>query len=193
MRPLKPRYVSKDVTARFDCAFWFGDLNFRVERKFDETMKILEQIHQQPSPSYECLLVNDQLQKMMEKGVAFSGFQEPFPISFPPTYKYTIGSDSFDFVNQRVPSFTDRILYRSKRPGHISCDFYDWIPSMKSSDHRPVASLMKCQLKPGRDNIPLNAGSFNRAVYLEALNRRANELPESEILERRGSLVCAIS
>lgn len=91
-----------------------------------------------------------------------------------------------------MPSFTDRILYKTKRPGHVNCVLYDWIPQVKTSDHRPVMALMRCQLRPGRDNIPLNAGSFNRNIYLEALNRRAEEI-ESEADERRGSFVCVLS
>lgn len=79
-----------------------------------------------------------------------------------------------------------------QRPGHISCIQYDWIPDFETSDHKPVYALLEVRLKPGRDNLPLNAGSFNREIYIEALKRRADESDEA-IAVRRGSLVCSIS
>ena len=49
------------------------------------------------------------------------------------------------------------------------------IPDIKTSDHKPVFALMECQIRPGKDTIPLNAGLFKRDVYIEALRRRAEE------------------
>lgn len=112
--PLKPRYVSKNVSGRYDCVFWMGDLNFRVERPCKEVMEILEEIKHQSNPSMESLLQHDQLVKMMESGKVLHGFYEASTVHFPPTYKFIIGSSNYDCQNQRVPSFTDRILFRSK-------------------------------------------------------------------------------
>lgn len=279
LRPLKPRYISSDVTARFDVCFWVGDLNFRVERGYEETIQILEEIKAQkelarsgcvetgrikrilggrttvnnnlggkngednasntslqgsvssvdssgletslghtslghgqstsgqgssghgklprrtsePGTSmahecqrinsdthsidncYECLLRTDQLLKGMEERTIFNGFQEVSEITFAPTFKYDINGDNFDVEYHRVPSYTDRILARTKRPGHATCLAYDSIPDIKTSDHKPVFALMECQIRPGKDTIPLNAGLFKRDVYIEALRRRAEE------------------
>ena len=246
LRPLKPRYISGDVTARFDVCFWVGDLNFRVERGYEETIRILEEIKAQkelarsgcgetgrikrilgrgrtnvnnnnllggisgkngednasntslpgsvssvdssgleaagssvghtslghgqstsgqgssghetlsrrtsepgtsePGTSmahrssecqrlhsdthsidncYECLLRTDQLLKGMEERTIFNGFQEVSEITFAPTFKYDINGDNFDVEYHRVPSYTDRILARTKRPGHATCLAYD--------------------------------------------------------------------
>lgn len=50
-----------------------------------------------------------------------AGFDEA-PINFQPTYKYLIGCNEYD-SEKRIPSYTDRILFKNKRLGHISCKF----------------------------------------------------------------------
>lgn len=57
------------------------------------------------------LLQYDQLRRQKLKGNVFRGFIEG-PIDFPPTFKYDKNSDRFDSSSkQRVPAWTDRILY----------------------------------------------------------------------------------
>lgn len=176
LRPLKPRYVSNDVTARFDVVFWFGDLNFRVERTYDETLAILDGISVSSNPSsFDPLLKMDQLTRGLEDRSLFVGFNEVRPVCFPPTFKHTIDSQEYDRECQRVPSYTDRILVRTKRPGHVTCSAYDSIRGIQTSDHRPVMALVECQIRPGKDTIPLNAGLFKRDIYVEGLRRRAEE------------------
>jgi phosphatidylinositol-bisphosphatase len=49
---------------------------------------------------------------------------------------------------------------------------YNWVPEMNTSDHKPVFSLFGVRLRPGRDYATrLNAGSFNRNVYIEAFKK----------------------
>lgn len=196
LRPLKPRYISSDVTARFDIALWFGDLNFRVERSYDEAISILQEIKTgngsgDDSSLYEPLLRTDQLTKGLEERSIFTGFCEVGDVSFPPTFKHVINSEEYDQEYMRVPSYTDRILVRSKRPGHVKCLFYDSIRGIKTSDHRPVMSLVECEVRPGKDTIPLNAGLFKRDVYVEGLRRRAEEnFGEGST---KGSETCGVS
>ncbi|KMS65498.1 hypothetical protein BVRB_035390, partial [Beta vulgaris subsp. vulgaris] len=52
----------------------------------------------------------DELSGSQDSGPLSKGFIE-MPIEFPPTYKYTPFSDILIF-NDRIPSFTDRILFR---------------------------------------------------------------------------------
>lgn len=41
------------------------------------------------------------------------------PINFPPTYKYDIFSDDYDTSEKnRIPSWTDRVLFRKKKTEH---------------------------------------------------------------------------
>jgi len=137
----------------------------------------------------------DQLTLCIQRDLAFRNFDEPV-ITFPPTYKYDVDSDVYETQLKRIPSFTDRILYRSKRLGHIVNYQYNYVPSIRTSDHRPVFGLFKAQLMAGKDDIPLrdciplNAGSFNRDVYLEGLRRRAIEAGRNDTTHHDD---CAIS
>lgn len=186
---LKLQYQSKDVTARFDHVFWCGDLNFRLVNERSTVVGLLKDRRENKETTYESLLKFDQLRSAMLDGQAFFGFQEG-KIKFGPTYKFEVGSSQFDGVKLRVPSYTDRILYRSKRKGHIKCLLYDSIPLMQTSDHRPVYGLYETVIRPGRDNTRLSAGLFNRDVYLEAVRRRAAALEIRQSL--KASQVCVV-
>jgi hypothetical protein len=137
----------------------------------------------------------------IETGEIFQGFQEAGVIRFLPTYKYVIGSSRFDDVSKRVPSWTDRILYRVKA-GHakVDCKTYDSASSLLSSDHKPVYALFEVTLNAGRDaDVPLNAGLFNRDVYVNGLQRRRQLWSQMEKNSRQNSLndrrsnVCSLS
>jgi hypothetical protein len=61
------------------------------------------------------LLKRDQLIQEKKKGRIFQGFEEGV-VSFLPTYKYDKNSHKFDTSKkQRIPGWTDRILYMSHR------------------------------------------------------------------------------
>jgi len=82
---------------------------------------------------------------------AFKNFLEG-RITFEPTYKYDINTDTYDTSDKcRIPSYTDRILYRSRQKGNISCSYYDAIKEIKLSDHRPVFGLFEVNIRPGVD------------------------------------------
>ncbi|XP_076314929.1 inositol polyphosphate 5-phosphatase E-like isoform X2 [Tachypleus tridentatus] len=184
---LKPQCQSKDVTARFDNVFWCGDLNFRLTQKRDVIIKLLENRKIQNVLSCEMMLKHDQLQKAMKEGVAFRDFHEA-TITFVPSYKYNTGSSLFDSKKLRVPSYTDRVLFRHKKKGTVNCLLYDIAENINASDHKPVYALFEVCVKPGRDNIPLAAGLFNRDVYLEASRRRSAALESQD----QKSYVCSV-
>nr|CAB3256240.1 72 kDa inositol polyphosphate 5-phosphatase [Phallusia mammillata] len=155
----------------FDCVFWFGDLNFRI----NQPHHFMQQEVEDPSTYniWEALKC-DQLKRNMERGNVFHGFQET-EITFLPTYKFTPGSDKYDVsVKLRVPSYTDRILHKPCRSTSITCHHYNSVSSVKHSDHRPVYGLFDVSLKPGRNSAPLGKISFNHEVYMAAAKRRAN-------------------
>merc|ERR1712118_83419 len=59
------------------------------------------------------------------------------PIFFPPTYKFDTGTDTFDTSSKRrVPAWTDRILW--KGDDKITNVAYSSVPTLMTSDHRPV-------------------------------------------------------
>lgn len=141
-----------------DYAFWFGDLNFR----FDDIEKheVLNVITKSRTASSEeekvkavtQLYKNDQLSAVKKKGLAFLEFNETLP-KFLPTYKFQIGSkDNYDSEN-RIPAWTDRVLYRVNQESYnlnapmfkpkVEQLFYDCIPETNLSDHKPVVSLFR--------------------------------------------------
>ncbi|XP_012531149.1 inositol polyphosphate 5-phosphatase E isoform X3 [Monomorium pharaonis] len=206
-KELPSRHKSKDVTQNFDCVFWCGDLNFRLAQPREEVIQwITNTCFPQQSPINMQQTCKDQLKNILNEGAVLRGFEEA-PIMFPPTYKYDPGTQIFDSSSkQRTPAYTDRILFRGKghargyirrvshessgmhKDGVIECLVYDSVPSICTSDHKPVWGVFKTTLRPGVDTIPLGAGLFNREVYLEGIRRRAAAMDDS--LE--SSKVCSI-
>ncbi|KFW83722.1 72 kDa inositol polyphosphate 5-phosphatase, partial [Manacus vitellinus] len=128
-------------------------------------------------------------------GSIFKGFQEA-DIHFRPSYKFDIGKDSYDTTSkQRTPSYTDRVVFRSRYKDDIQAVKYSSCPVIKTSDHRPVFALFRVKVRPGRDNIPLAAGQFDRELYLMGIKRRiTRELQKRrEQKDQKSSSICSIS
>ncbi|KAM9116954.1 phosphatidylinositol polyphosphate 5-phosphatase type IV isoform 2-T2 [Pangshura tecta] len=186
------RSSPSDVTTRFDEVFWFGDFNFRLNKDRDSVDSILNQ-HLEKDMSM--LLQYDQLIKEMNDGAIFKGFQEA-AIHFRPSYKFDLGQESYDTTSkQRTPSYTDRVIYRSRHKDDIHAVKYSSCSVVKTSDHRPVYGLFRVKVRPGRDNIPLAAGQFDRELYLIGIKRRiTRELQKrQEIKDQKSSRVCTVS
>ncbi|XP_027134241.1 phosphatidylinositol polyphosphate 5-phosphatase type IV [Larimichthys crocea] len=186
------RSTPSDVTTRFDQVFWFGDFNFRLSKDRVDVETIMNRT---VAGDMGPLLAHDQLSKEMKDGSIFKGFQEA-PIHFFPTYKFDIGCDIYDTTSkQRTPSYTDRILFRNRQADDIKVDKYTSCSNIKTSDHRPVIGVFQVKLRPGRDNIPLGAGQFDRGLYLEGIRRRiTRELKRREAMKNQSSsAICAIS
>uniref|UniRef100_A0A8C4GG31 Phosphatidylinositol polyphosphate 5-phosphatase type IV n=1 Tax=Dicentrarchus labrax TaxID=13489 RepID=A0A8C4GG31_DICLA len=186
------RSTPSDVTTRFDQVFWFGDFNFRLSKDRVDVETIMNRtVNGDMGP----LLEHDQLSKEMNDGSIFKGFQEA-PIHFLPTYKLDIGCDIYDTTSkQRTPSYTDRILFRNRQADDIKVIKYTSCSGIKTSDHRPVIGVFQVKLRPGRDNIPLGAGQFDRGLYLEGIRRRiTRELKRREAMKNHSSsTICTIS
>ncbi|NXD62079.1 INP5E phosphatase, partial [Eolophus roseicapillus] len=186
------RSSSSDVTTRFDEVFWFGDFNFRLNKDRETVDSIL---NQNPETDVSRLLAYDQLTSEMSRGSIFKGFQEA-DIHFRPSYKFDIGKDSYDTTSkQRTPSYTDRVVFRSRYRDDIHAVKYSSCPVIKTSDHRPVFALFRVKVRPGRDNIPLAAGQFDRELYLFGIKRRiTRELQKrKEQKDQKSSSICSIS
>ncbi|XP_069842925.1 phosphatidylinositol polyphosphate 5-phosphatase type IV [Dendropsophus ebraccatus] len=181
-----------DVTSRFDEVFWFGDFNFRLNKDRPGVNSILQR---KPERDMSHLLQYDQLIKEMNDGSIFKGFEEG-TIQFLPTYKFDIGCDQYDTTSkQRTPSYTDRVVYKSRNKGDIRVVKYASCSLVKTSDHRPVFGLYEVRIRPGRDNIPLAAGQFDRELYLLGIKRRiSRELQKRQAIKnQKNSSVCTIS
>lgn len=133
---------------------WAGDLNYRLNTTYAEAKALAE-----TSSIEDCstLLSFDQLKQQIESGKAFQQFQEG-TIEFKPTYKFDVGTNDFDTSEkQRIPAYTDRILYLPGRMNDIQVLSYDSYPSICLSDHKPVASTLTMKIytvmKEERDKL----------------------------------------
>ncbi len=114
-----------------DNIFWFGDFNYRVDTENNFARVKIQR------KEYADLWANDQLTLELKKGNCFKGFQEG-PLLFDPTYKYDNGSISYDTSEkQRIPAWTDRILYRGSNIHLLEYGRGEQV----MSDHRPVKAF----------------------------------------------------
>jgi len=156
----------RTVMDDMDYVIFAGDLNYRIvnlgREYVEQTAEIIRSLRRLTIRSNadersisgldsrliaSSLLPNDQLIRTIGTGSAFPEFREGC-ITFLPTYKYDVGSDAYDTSSKRrVPSFTDRILYRTNRhegmeTNSITVRAYDSIDRCRQSDHRPVYSRL---------------------------------------------------
>ncbi|XP_008423697.1 phosphatidylinositol 3,4,5-trisphosphate 5-phosphatase 2A [Poecilia reticulata] len=130
---------SFDISLRFTHLFWLGDLNYRLDMDIQEILNYINR------KEFEPLLKVDQLNLEREKNKVFLRFAEE-EISFPPTYRYERGSrDTYVWQKQKatgmrtnVPSWCDRILWKSYPETHIVCNSYGCTDDIVTSDHSPV-------------------------------------------------------
>ena len=86
------------------------------------------------------LMEIDQLTVCRERGEVFAGFVEG-PIHWRPTFKVRrVGG--LQYKDQRVPSYCDRVLWKSMPPlaHHLEQTEYRAVPEVSTSDHKPVLS-----------------------------------------------------
>lgn len=130
---------SFDISLRFTHLFWFGDLNYRLDMDVQEILNFISR------KEFEPLLKVDQLNLEKEKNKIFLRFSEE-EITFPPTYRYERGSrDTYVWhkhkptgVRTNVPSWCDRILWKSYPETHMICNSYGCTDDIMTSDHSPV-------------------------------------------------------
>ncbi|XP_029515585.2 phosphatidylinositol 3,4,5-trisphosphate 5-phosphatase 2B-like [Oncorhynchus nerka] len=128
-----------DVSLRFTHLFWCGDLNYRLDLDVQDILKHVS------NREFDELMCADQLTQERHKRKAFHHFKEE-KIVFPPTYRYERGSrDSYLWqkyktsgVRVNVPSWCDRILWKSYSETHITCNSYGCTDDIFTSDHSPV-------------------------------------------------------
>ena len=121
---------------QYDLVIFSGDLNYRINMEIEECKKLLE------TKDIESLLEKDQLYTSIKtKEIELDDFYEG-QIQFPPTYKFQDGTSEYDY-NERVPGWTDRILYRANNLSDVILCKYSAIFDAKTSDHKPVYAIFK--------------------------------------------------
>nr|XP_033814736.1 phosphatidylinositol 3,4,5-trisphosphate 5-phosphatase 1 [Geotrypetes seraphini] len=133
---------SFNITHRFTHLFWLGDLNYRIDLPTSEAEIIIQKIRQQ---QYQELLGSDQLNTERKENKVFLHFEEE-EITFPPTYrferctreKYVYTKQKTSGIKYNLPSWCDRILWKSYPLVHVVCQSYGCTTDIMTSDHSPV-------------------------------------------------------
>ena len=130
-----------DVLHQFTHTFFIGDLNYRIERDFYETVGLIK------LKKWSELVLSDQLRVQMQQNRVFCGFKEG-EINFCPTYRWERNKSTVSNKREQPPSYCDRILYKSL-PQTFDLWQECYLSSHKcfGSDHRPVWSLFKFKPK----------------------------------------------
>ncbi|NWX28222.1 SHP2A phosphatase, partial [Notiomystis cincta] len=154
-----------DLTLRFTHLFWFGDLNYRLDMDMQvgthrqqagdsggrgawgsPSLPLAQDILTHVvKKEFQALLAVDQLTLEREKNKVFLQFSEG-DISFPPTYRYERGTrDTYVWQKSKptgmrinVPSWCDRVLWKSHPETHLVCNSYGCTDDIVTSDHSPV-------------------------------------------------------
>ncbi|KAI9010648.1 Endonuclease/exonuclease/phosphatase [Hyaloraphidium curvatum] len=130
-----------------DHLIWLGDLNYRIAMGSSDIRAALA------GGRLADLLAADQLRAQRARGTAFAGFREA-PLSFPPTYKFDVGTNTYDTSEkQRAPAWPDRILWCDPPPADgeggpaVECGWYRSAPELTGSDHKPVSAMLRLRVR----------------------------------------------
>ena len=138
----------------------FGDLNFRVDMQYEDFYEFVQK------GNWHKLLDYDQFIKYKKASLDSMECIEEDEIKFPPTYKYIINSNEYDYKpkekkqkrnsnepqqsgKKRNPSWCDRVFYKKNafctkdRKKIITGLEYNHVmhDNFKTSDHRPIYQI----------------------------------------------------
>ena len=176
-----------------DSDIWiiFGDLNFRIDMEYEEFSEFVKN-----SENWTKLLEYDQFNKNKFASLKLQEIVQEDNILHQPTYKYIVGTDSYDYTHKkkeneenedksedknksgkkRNPSWCDRIFYKKnvyerKHYGKIikGTEYNNVMDSnFQTSDHRPIYNI------------------FDVIVFKEDKEKRARMEKEIESNEKLG-------
>lgn len=125
----------------YDYYFFFGDINSRTSLEYSNPIvdNLIKNHSKTLNGDFKDILVNDQFKQYQKESSLILQMDEA-PIKFSPTYKYTIGSNEYDTNKKRIPSWTDRIMFK-KFSETIPLAYNKCLLSL--SDHQPIYGLYR--------------------------------------------------
>ncbi|KAL5963680.1 hypothetical protein TSMEX_008598 [Taenia solium] len=126
-----PRYT---LVNDHDQVFLFGDLNYRLTG-----LDLNENLAAITRKDYGLLVKFDELSQQQAQKRVLQGFSEG-KITFPPTYKFDLTSNSYYIADGRMPSYCDRILWKGKYVEQLRYQSHE---DFRLSDHKPVSAYFK--------------------------------------------------
>ncbi len=89
---------------------------------------------------------------------------EEAAVAFNPTYKYEPFTGTYSIKKNRVPSWTDRILWRhpAGQDKAIQAEVYAAVEQVNCSDHRPIAAHFKVMVKEGDAGKSASRGATDK-------------------------------
>jgi hypothetical protein len=181
---------------QFDHCFFFGDLNYRVDLHYgDAATQPAERPHEQHfqdvlalvhAKKWTLLNAHDQLRYQLQEQKALVGWELP-PALFAPTFKRE--RESLNRFNpQRVPSYCDRVLYKSLPAlrSNLQCLSFQSVDAIATSDHKPIVARFTVLSTP-RIGTPTNdenaaLGAAQKSVLSRTTTVELRDLQATNLL-----------
>eukprot|EP00117_Sycon_ciliatum_P023232 scpid20755/ scgid0179/ Phosphatidylinositol 3,4,5-trisphosphate 5-phosphatase 2; Inositol polyphosphate phosphatase-like protein 1; Protein 51C; SH2 domain-containing inositol 5&apos len=165
-----------DLTSQFHHVFWLGDLNYRLQCEDEAGATAI--VNHIKENNLSVLHEMDQLKREKEKGNVFCSFEEE-ALDFPPTYRYQRGSrqiyswrkEKKMSVRINVPSWCDRVLWKSYPRTHLQNTSYGCTSDITTSDHSPVFASFNIGILTqytAKDGAP-STGTYVHFTYAAAI------------------------
>lgn len=144
----------EEPISKLDYKFLIGDLNFRMNCSNAQARELIEyyqnavssQNQQQADDVLKSLFAYDEFSQF-KRNSEYLNFYGEGPVTFLPTYKYDVRSDSYDTSKkQRTPAWCDRIFLWADETLKVEQKFYGRKEIM-DSDHRPVVSYFVLEVR----------------------------------------------
>jgi len=168
----------------YDYYFFFGDLNSRIN--LDYSNNLIEDIFNNHPKTlngdFNKFLIYDQIKQYQKESSLILQMDEA-PIKFSPTYKYVIGSNEYDKNKKRIPSWTDRILF--KKFSETSPLAYNKC-LLSLSDHQPIYGVYRIkteEIKKDKRQKIVNQIIKEKAQNLKNHDKKNKFLSNDEIEE----------
>lgn len=136
-----------DLSMSSHFSFFMGDLNFRTDLGVVDEGEHKERVRQMVlDKDWDALNEADELRRALRQKDCLVGYQTLL-CNFPPTFKLEREA-GFAYVDKRLPSYTDRVLWKTAHQleSHVHPILYEPIDTFESSDHKPVRAAFCVKL-----------------------------------------------